>query len=248
LFKRNVNVSRIFDVKWYKGYFFEIIEYIPAKRSNSFDCKKAIYEIAKMHNVSYAFHLPYNISVIDSEVTIRGVVLNKILLGFNEKFYEYPLKNINEKQQFYNQSDRFCIENLINIYKTVFYNFTAENNIKECICHNDISVDNVIFNKDECYIIDFDFLSISSEYVDLIDAIILRNLPLKEINRIIGDNNELGTIQKIYYKENRNYPLNIWSIKQMILLKIVSFYFYIKAENITRLDFDFLQSISRFVI
>jgi len=86
-------------------------------------------------------------------------------------------------------------------------------------------------------LIDFDLAIKSSEYVDFVDAIIKRYSTLSGLIQGIQDLN-LDYYIELYNKHNKHMKLDIKGVYAMIILKIISFNFYVMLNRKNKKQFN----------
>lgn len=232
--QNNFSTAKIYNLYRENNQYFEIQELINIS-NNNIDILKLIELLAQFHKLSkeYTDNL-FKHNKYDMIFTCKDVVLDKVLLGFKQKYYFYPLNNYQTKKGLI--VDNKMIEetnSILVLYKKIYQFFIKNYNINSCIIHNDITSNNVINSKNKLYLIDFDLSIVGSEYVDFIDAIIRRN---KTIEEIYGNYSRFKMKCKKYidrYNSINNYQqLDMNGCLAMLILKLVSVHLYLLLNEV----------------
>jgi len=254
LCNNNMSVARIVYFFKKNNKFYELQQYIPNKTKN-IETEKLIILLAKFHEKSFEYNGDFCKSdIYKLKFKCKNARLNYLLLGFNEKYNIYPIKNLEKNYLLIYKSNRHLIDKIKIIYNDCYEWFVNNYNCSSCIIHNDITSNNVLNKNGKLYLIDFDLAIKSSEYVDFVDAIIKRYSTLLELILGVHDLNlKLDSYIKLYNNHNKHIMLNIRGVYCMIILKIVSFNFYVMLnkknkklfnENISNL-YIFISEIYR---
>ena len=232
----NIKVARILEVFENENKeLYEVQEFIKCDEENSKTLQDILKEIAKLHKVSAKWpDKIFNEKTYDSEDFCCGIQLTKILLGFEEKYYSYPLKNYEENKNLIPLEVREKVDQIVNNFKIIYKYFVERNDIHSCICHNDLTTNNYLIKDNEVYFIDFDFAIHTSEYVDVIDVILKRSLDFEAIiNDYEGFKNNIADLLKSYNEVNDKLTLD--SMLAMLVIKIVSYNIYINLNEVNLL-------------
>lgn len=221
LYLHGIKAARIKSLLFENGIWYEIQEYIESSKEAEIDYKNMIITLAKYHKVSSEYNNEYNDNEYEIPYTCYGIDLNRILLGFEEKYYLYSKKAY---EAIDTKDSR--IKKLFLSYEKVFYELNNLDNIPRIICHNDMTHENLIFTGDDIYIIDFDFGIKTLPYVDFVDIILSRNYELKDI---VENYEKIKVfISELVETYNKIYNiLNVEDALKMMKVKIISFFFYV---------------------
>lgn len=229
----NLNVARILEVFENESKeLYELQEFIECDEENSKTLQDILKEIAKFHKVSAKWPDEiFNEKTYDSEDFCCGIQLTKILLGFEEKYYSYPLQNYEENKHLIPLEVCEKVEQIVNNFKIIYDYFVDKNDIHSCICHNDLTTNNYLIKDNEVYFIDFDFAIHTSEYVDVIDVILKRSLDFEAIiNDYEGFKKNIADLLKSYNEVNDKLTLD--GMLAMLIIKIVSYNIYINLNEV----------------
>ena len=238
LIYNKINVASIINLFSIDGSVYELQEFIDG--NFEIPIEKLIEFIAKFHQVSIKYNGNlYKKNIYKINFQCKGSNLEYILLGFKEKFYEYPLKNFQLNKNLIYQKNQKYINNLLFIYEIAYKKFIKSYDICSCIIHNDIISNNVIYCKKQIFLIDFDLCIKSSEYVDFVDAILKKYTSLEYIiqnfNKMIK---EIKKLILVYNQYNEVTKLDLQGVELMIILKLISFYFYVMLNKNNREMFN----------
>lgn len=230
--------AKIFNLYENCGSYYEVQEYIENVDKN-YDIDDLIKTIANFHKLSKKYTKPYyKKNYYKMKFKCRGVTLYKILLNFSDKYFNFPMNNYKKNQGLI--IDKICkkeVEFIINNYIKI-YDFFIKNYYNDsCIIHNDITSNNVIFNENGIYLIDFDLSIIGTEYVDFIDAIIKRYNSIHDIVQNYEDfKKDFIKYINIYNKINNYVKLEIEGSISMLVLKLTAVHLYLllNKQNIDR--------------
>jgi thiamine kinase-like enzyme len=225
LIEAAILTARIIGYEECDGRIIETQEYIEIK-NKIYDLKDYIHLVAKFHSVSRCYKGSIiQKNVLHDSVEIESNFLEQTLIGFEEKYYLYARKCMNESNQ-NNDVKNSIIGMHEKIYKAFIENFGA----KKCIIHNDLTPNNIIMN-DNLYLIDFDFAIKSFEYVDVVDIIFSRNLEIYDYLNYMRDDLYLNICVNNYNKFNSDEPICVHGVKLMAALKIYTYVMYIFSRN-----------------
>lgn len=239
---RGFNTAKILDLYRCDNDYYEVQEYIDGTVSKKdYYTEDLIKFVAMFHKLSNEYSGTYlKKSYYKMKLKCRGVTLYKVLLGFSDKYFVFPLNNYKKNKSLI--VDHVCqkeIDTIINNYVKIYDFFIKNYNVDSCVIHNDITSNNVIFNDRGIYLIDFDLSVISTEYVDFVDSIIRR---YDYVDAIVKDYENLKNDFYMYidsYNIINNYvKLDINGCLSMVILKLVAVHLYLLLNK---------QNIHRFV-
>lgn len=185
-----------------------------------------IVSLAKFHDVSYLYGEKYTKKAYyNVKYKCNGIELNKILLGFKEKYYLYPIAKV----------DRNDIKEL---YDLLYSEFILYYYNEDCIIHNDVSINNMYFHNEDVCIIDFDFSTKGSIYVDFVDLIIKRTYSISDIVEYLLETNNLEKYIDIYNSNSIKFHLEYKGCLLMIGLKVLAYNYYVLSEVDSKDLFD----------
>ena len=239
LYSKKINVAKITKLFKIDNYFYECQEYIENNKKD-YKINGLIKALAIFHNESSKYRKSLNKkNVYDFDFFCKQNKLHHLLLGYSEKYQIYPLQNYLKNKKYIDISNIEISEKIISFYKKSYEYILKNHNIKSCIIHNDITKNNVINNKNGLYLIDFDLCTYSLELVDIVDAIMI---PYDNLESIIASIDKWDTnfIRYIvtYNKYNHNIKINIKDIYYQIILKLVSFNYYVILNESSKKEFN----------
>lgn len=207
-----------------------------------------IIMLSKYHNVSGQYTGMFtNLPVRPADTVVCGRHLDKLLIGFYEKYYKFPSKML--EIYILNQSAR---HQLYVLYTSIYKAFCASCEDSNCIIHNDLTSANMLYNKNNAYaLIDFDFSTRSSAYVDFIDLLLTRNYSMQDYLYIFKRKHaEIETFIQIYNDYNPYIQLNLRGFFLMATLKLYAYAFYLYApiHGLTTEETDLLISVGKYAI
>lgn len=245
LYDNKVPVAKIINIFPQKNKLYELQEHIKTK-TNNLDIEKLIILLANFHEKSFEYKYDFcKKNIYKYKFKCKNARLNYLLLGFKEKYNVYPIKKLEKNYKLIYKANRELIDKLIYIYNICYNYFINNYNFSSCIIHNDITSNNVLNKNGKLYLIDFDLAIKSSEYVDFVDAIIKRYSTLLELIQGIHDLN-LDYYIELYNKHNKHMKLDIKGVYCMIILKIISFNFYVMLNRKNKKQFN--ENINRLYI
>lgn len=172
-----IKVGQVLKYWFEDDICYEIQEYLYSSEKFKFEINNVITTVAQYHKVSKSYTCKeYNKSSYRVPFTLCNIELNKILLGFKEKYYLYP------KISYQSMPKNNSILELFENYQKIFYKLQDSKTIPWFICHNDLTINNLIMGLNGCSIIDFDFGIKTIPYVDFVDVILTRSYNIEEIN------------------------------------------------------------------
>ena len=228
----NIKVARILEVFENENKeIYEVQEFIECDEENSKSTQDILKEIARFHKISAKYpDRNFNEKIYNSEDFCCGIHLTKILLGFEEKYYSYPLQNYEENKNLIPLEVREKVEQIVKNFEIIYKYFVEKNDIHSCICHNDLTTNNYLIKDNEVYFIDFDFAIHTSEYVDVIDVILKRSLDFENIiNNYEDFKKNISSLLEAYNEVNDKLTLE--SMLAMLIIKIVSYNVYINLNE-----------------
>lgn len=212
-------------------------EYIDG--NNKVNTSDLIKAIAKFHKASKKYSKRvYKKNIYNCSFSIRNINLDKVLLGYEEKFQIYPMINYYQNKhliRFFKKSKINYITKKYNYMYNCIYNKFNNN---RCLIHNDITLNNIINHNDVIYLIDFDFCIYGFEVVDIADAILTKYSNIKDItNNIKKFKKDIDKYCAIYNNIN-NIKISSRDIMYQIVIKIISFNYYILLNNQNKNSFN----------
>ncbi len=249
LHDHNIKVANIISLTKKGDYYYEEQEFIKSDNSK-ISTDELILTIAKFHNASEKYDKPLlKQKVYSCKFGCNNVELNHLLLGFCEKYYIYPKESLKKKYNLIEKHNMNIITELEKKYDNCYTYFLNNYNISNCIIHNDITSNNVIKNDKGIYLIDFDLAIKSSVYVDFIDCVVKRYYTINELSKEF-DKNQLNLEYYIYLynKYNDNIKLDLLGSLCVLILKILSFNFYVllNEKNAKKFNKD-INDINKFI-
>ena len=185
--------------------------------------------LAKFHSVSKLYTQKfYKKDFYNTNFKCNDVKLEKLLLGFQEKYYYGPFLNY-KKNQIYLENNK-NIEIVTKKYYSIYKIFTEKYYKEDCIIHNDITSNNII-NNEKIYIIDFDLAITSSVYVDFVDAILKRSQTLDQILILINNKKQIEQYIFEYNNVSKYNQLEYNGVILMICLKICAYNYYVVLQK-----------------
>ena len=246
-----INVAKIIRLYKNNNYYYELQEYIVCnnKKNNIKDLMKLL---ANFHKVSKKYnHIFLKKKYYNCKFECNGEPLNTLLLGYDEKFHNYPLTNFKKYKNILNYENNKKYVSIINFYNDCYNYIKKRFNNSFCIIHNDITKNNVINNENGLFLIDFDLSCYSYEIVDISDAIISLynnlNLIINKFDKLYKD---ISSSIKIYNKYN-NINIKVIDVLFQIFIKIVSYNCYVvinmNNKNIFKNNFNLVYKIMNLI-
>lgn len=233
LIENKINIPRVYAMDYLienkSKKIYQLQEYI--KSNGDYDEDKLIIQLAKFHCATHNYKNFSTKKKYKLKFECKKVKLDSILLDFKLKYYKVPIKKYKKNKKKLG-NNLLYLDKIVKYYKNIYKKFIKEYNLKSCIIHNDITSNNVIFNKNEAYLIDFDLSTYGTEYVDFTDAIIRRSDSLKFIceNFNFLRENIIKNI-KLYNSYNKFIELEYSGVIKMLIIKIVSVNIYLMMED-----------------
>lgn len=235
-----VPAARIMDYQEQPEGIIEWQEYIApvGPTPGQADCLRLA---ALLHRVSRAY--PGTLlqkRVLRDEVSIEGVTLGRVLLGFGEKYAHYP------REAFLNACPASALRDRIAAMHAALYAaFCGEADTEACIIHNDLTPNNILPGLQPT-LIDFDLAIRSSVYVDVADIVFPRTLSLHEFLPHMQASS-LAEKAALYNRGSGGEPITVQGLKRMGALKLFVFVMYIYAQNhaVTEELADYLELVFR---
>ena len=223
--KNGILTPKIYFSRLLSIFKIELQEYIYSSKEKYSD-KELISSLAVFHDVSYLYKYSYTKKkYYKVKQQCNNIFIDKILIEFKNKYYFFPKKNV----------DRNDIRKLYNL----FYNeFILHYYKEDCIIHNDISINNMYFHNNGVCIIDFDFSTKGSIYVDFIDTIIKRTYGISEISEQLIKKHNLEKYISIYNKKSNNFHLDYKGCLLMIGLKVLAYNFFVLSKSNSKKEFE----------
>ena len=216
--KNGILTPKIYFSRFLSIFKIELQEYVYTSNEKYSD-KEIVSSLATFHDVSYLYKEVYaKKKYYKVKQQCNNIFIDKILIEFKEKYYFFPVKNV----------DRNDIKKLYNL----FYNeFILHYYKEDCIIHNDISFNNMYFHNNDVCIIDFDFSVKGSIYVDFVDAIVKRTYSINTISEQLIKKHNLEKYIEIYNKKSNNFYLDYKGCLLMIGLKVLAYNFFVLSKS-----------------
>ena len=251
LYDNNINVAYIFKLYRKNEYYCEIQKYIENNR-RKYNLEDLIKLLSIFHKVSKKY--PFNFTKKNyyyHDFECNGHRLNKILLGYDEKFHIYPLKNYSKFINIFKFNNNEKYIEIINFYNFCYNKIRNKYKNSLCIIHNDITKNNVVNSYNGLFLIDFDLCNYSYEIVDIADAVMIHFDNLTSLlNNIDELFDNLKNIVKLYNKFN-NINLTMDDIIFQIFIKLVSYNCYVVLDlnnkKMFEKNFDILYDIMKLI-
>lgn len=215
--KGGLLTPKLYFSKFLSIFKIELQEYVSNSNEICSEREKIIF-LAKFHDMSYMYNKTFKKKkyyVINQEC--NNIMLDKILIGFKEKYYLFPIKEVNNKK-------------LKQLYMFFYNEFISKYYNDDCIIHNDISIYNMYSHNDDLCIIDFDFSTKGSIYVDFVDLIIKRTYNINEICDKMLQKNNLKKLINEYNQTSINFHLEYKGCLLMIGLKVLAYNFFVLSK------------------
>lgn len=238
LYQNGINVGRVLIIFFDGKNVYEFQEYVENFFPINKFCMSQVVALAKYHYISCLYKEEYQIAnVLPANTKVCGVHLDKLLVGFEEKYYTYPIRSLRDKTR-----GEKRIEKLYNIYTNVYNEFKQSYNINDCIIHNDLTSKNMLSNGFANYaFVDFDFSIKSSVYVDLVDLYLTREYNMYDyLNIFYSKQKEIKEVIKLYNENNPVIKLDFRGFVLMAVLKLYSYAFYLHLP-VKGLDDDIID-------
>lgn len=223
----NINVAKIMGLYKYKGNLYEYQEYIKPDESD-LDIYEMIKAVALFHRCSKNYDKSVSKkSTYDMNFVCNDYKLNKIIIGYDDKYNKYPLNNYNKYKNDMGFSSNEKYSEIIDYYDYCFNYIKNKYKKPNCIIHNDITKNNIISHGNSLYLIDFDLCINSYEVVDVTDIIVSKYYGLENI---INNYEEIKKVVKnavIVYNRCNNIGMCEEDILYQLLLKIISYNCYV---------------------
>jgi len=231
LYDSGFNTAKIFNLYRINSDYYEIQEHIDgAVSKKDYDIDDLVKLVAKYHKLSKEYSGEYfKKSYYKMKFKCRGVTLYKILLGFSDKYFIYPMSNYEKNKMLI--VDHICqkeVAIIVNNYVKIYEYFIKNYNINSCIIHNDITSNNVIVNDKGIYLIDFDLSIVGTEYVDFVDSVIRRYDFIDDIVKNYSNlKDDFCKYIDSYNIINNYIKLDISGCLSMLVLKLVAVHLYL---------------------
>lgn len=219
---------------------YEIQNYVDGAKSQVFD-EYIFKSLALFHNASIKYKKSFNKNLFNIDICIKNIKLNRLLLGFKEKFYTYPIKSLQLLE--ISQDLKARIQQLID---NLYNNFVDKYGISDCIIHNDLTSNNYIKLENSEYVfIDFDLSILSSVYVDIGDLIFTRNFSLSDYSLVFNKYKKSIYSYLDVYNAYSEKKVDFYGLVNYAALKLLSYYFYLHCK-MKPLDFSELLDVLNF--
>ena len=226
LIAHGISVPKIISLFNVDNTTIEVQECLHGKHVNKIDLQ-LIKALAMFHNASYLYSGEFNQAYYKVSTVVKNIKLDKLLLGFKEKFYTFPVKNVSKLI-----NDNSLRISILKKYKQLYLLFAKEYGFNDCIIHNDLTSNNYLKDRSTYSFIDFDLSIKSSIYVDFVDLLLTRDFDINDYFKIF-------TSYKSKICEYIDGYNSIASVKQltfdgfslMAALKLLSYYFYLHVKS-----------------
>jgi len=224
LAERGVPVARITGYEERDGCIFERQEYIESC-GKDMTTEDGIRLAAHFHKASGEYEGDFiQKTVLKDRISIGGVELNQVLLGFHEKYYSYG------HQVFERMEEREAVRTAVfSMHDRLYSAFCSTASLNDCIIHNDLTPYNIIMNR-KPVLIDFDLAIKSSVYVDVADLLFPRTAGVFDYLQLMKDR-KLETSAALYNRINDKTELTVRGMKLMAALKLFTYLMYIDSQR-----------------
>lgn len=232
LYDNDIKVARILKLYKENNHYYEEQEYIK-KDYSEIEIEELVIAIALFHSISAEYNNPfYKQNTYNLEFVCNSITRTNLLLGFKEKYYTYPKNNLIKRYNLIYEENKQFVKELEKIYDECYKYFIKNYKKQNCIIHNDLTSNNVIKCNGELYLIDFDLSVKSSVYVDFIDCVIKRYKKVAELlNKFDKNKLNLDYYITLYNQYNKKINIDVIGCYCMIILKILSYNFYISLDE-----------------
>lgn len=242
-----VLVAGILDYFAVGSSMFEVQEYIEGIKTSSKDLDSIVSCLAHLHCVTKGKVFPQPIKNIRYlHTNVCGRDLDKILLGFKEKYSIYPKQSL-ESSKISN------VDYILEKHSLIFEKFEKFYGYRDCVIHNDLTSNNVIVTANhEPVFIDFDFAITSSRYVDFVDIVFTRTLsPTKYLSKL-QNRGLIAHYIDLYNCHSHHKQMNICyhGVALMVALKLFTYFAYLKAPvlGLSQKDHSVLSKLFEYVV
>lgn len=223
--KNGILTPKIYLNNFLSLFKIELQEYLYESKEK-FSFEKMISFLAKYHDVSYLYNKQYKKKKYYSvKQKCNDIILDKILINFKEKYYLIPVESVT-------RSD------IKELYDFFYNEFILHYYNDDCIIHNDISINNIYFHNYDVCMIDFDFSTKGSIYVDFIDLVIKRTYDIKKISEYLIKNHILKKYIKIYNENSNNFHITYKGCLLMVGLKLLAYNYYVFSKSKLKAKFE----------
>ena len=226
LLEQGVRTAPVSHILTDRSRVFEVQEYLPGAPAGDF-CPEQAAALAEFHQASARYSGPFrNLPVRPADTVVCGRRLNRLLIGFEEKFFRFPADSLNNLPM--EERDR---EPLARCHARLYDAFRAGYGIDDCIIHNDLTSANMLRLEAGGYaFIDFDFSIRSSVYVDLADMMLTRTWAMEDYPAIFREKREwVEEALAVYRRHNPAPRVAYRGFALMAALKLFTFAFYLYA-------------------
>lgn len=241
LLNNRIKTAKIINIIKINKNIYEIQNFIDGKHTTAFSLEQ-IKCLANFHNASFLYSKNFNRNFYDTKIIVKDVELDKLLLGFDEKYLIYPLKSLDSLNL-----NKLLSNKIKSLYLSIYEKFKKNYGIADCIIHNDLTPNNFLQLKNNTYaFIDFDLAILSSVYVDIIDLILTRDYNIEDYKLIFSDKkNEIIKAINCYNEISRFKKIDYKGFILMSALKLLSYYFYLHIK-INGIIYDELYEVINF--
>lgn len=244
LYSNHLPVARIIGYEYDTDDIFELQEYIHTS-NKEYSILEGIDLIGQFHKLSRMYkNEVIQKKVLEDPVFIGGVLFDKTLIGFKEKYYLYARKTILKST-----CEQKVRNDILLWHQQIYDAFLKIANTNDCIIHNDLTSQNMIMS-DKLYLIDFDFVIRSSVYVDVADVILPRSIEIEDYLRWIKDRSFMDDIAKRYNYINAGMFVKSEGLCLMAALKIYVYimYIYSQSHSIDESLYEYMKRIKEEVV
>lgn len=229
------------EVVFFNNEIYEIQEYIEGEHP-SFITEKMFEYLANFHNISRKYKTIFNKRLYSIKIYIKNIELNKLLVGFKEKYYVYPLKAIKELN-----IDKKIKERITLSLKLLYNSFVNNFGIEDCIIHNDLTSNNfILMNDNKIAFIDFDLAIRSSVYVDIGDLIFTRQYKITDYKQVFTKRRDQVESYVKAYNKFAEKKVSFKGIINFASLKLLSYFLYIHTK-VKILKLEELEEVLDFI-
>lgn len=238
LFSNNIKVARIIGSYSYRGNLYEYQEYIDSEKS-TLDINDMILSVSLFHECSKKYGANINKkSTYNMNFECNNHKLNKIIIGYDDKYNKFPLDNYNKLKDEMGFSSNEKYHEIIDYYNYCFNYIKNKYQEPNCIIHNDISNNNILCHNNSLYLIDFDLCIKSYEIVDVADIIVSKYYGLDNIIKNYNEIKEVINDSVTIYNKYNNIGIHDNDILFQLFLKIVSYNCYVILSKKNKEEFE----------
>lgn len=223
--KNGILTPKVYFSRFLSIFKIELQEYIYCSKEKHTDTEK-IKTLALFHDTSFLYKHSYSKKkYYEVKQQCNNITIDKILIEFSEKYYNFPIKNVN-------------VDDIKKIYDLFYQEFIFHYYKEDCIIHNDISFNNMYFHNNDVCIIDFDFSVKGSIYVDFVDTIVKRTYGISSIFEQLIKKHNLEKYVDIYNKKSNNFHIEYKGCLLMIGLKVLAYNFFVLSKSNSKEEFE----------